>query len=471
MSDDYAKSAKAAELRAKALEADQDELANVQADQAKRLSDAHERADQLVARAGVQMPEREREADDALIEEARRAESAAVERYVAVDQAFAEGLAEDRTYLAARGEARVSWDDLLDPESRELIRERLDRPVRAESLNRGDWITLGVAVGFGVTAVLLDDWIDDQVKRTLGDLHDRHTDLGQGKFGETLRRWDQEGKSLAIDYDRQGIGGAYGVHRVRSAGHDLLRPISAMQQIRAGRFTGHTWENNVRQPVEALWRDAGGLPFKTADGLVGDNGALMLWMKHLTSDFCTPQSLPIPGWTFLHDVPNHTIRSWGAGSYKAGLNLRRLITTGVLSVAAVEVVIRSSVYARTYVEARREDGRGSCRLTPERRWKLDNMLLAGHGIVSAASAGKVAIRWQTDGPAALRHLNLPTIAAATRYALPVMVRYATRNSPQRIYERNERELVANWEAILSESRNEPGPVEDFAALPASGLSL
>ncbi len=92
------------------------------------------------------------------------------------------------------------------------------------------------------------------------------------------------------------------------------------------------------------------------------------------------------------------------------------------------------------------------------------MLLIAHGIVAAASAGKVAIRWTTDGPAALRHLNPAVIAALARYVLPVMARQLKRNDPTAIYERNERDLISGWDTLLTD----PGFVGGVDAFEGSG---
>lgn len=395
----------------------------------------------------------------------------AVTDFVETDAAFTAALEADRAFLSERGIHGDSWDDLLDRDTQDQISENLDRPVAAERMNREDWITLGVAAGFGVTAVLLDDLVDNRAKSALGSLTDRNSTLGGSEFGKAIRRWDRDGKNLAIDFDRQKIGGGMGVHRARSAGHDLLRPLSAIEQIRSGTFTGHRWENKVKIPIRETMRDPGGTPFRQVRDVYGDNGALMLWFKHLSADFCTPQSLPIPGWTFFHDVPNHTVRSFAAESYKAGLNLRRLIVTGIITVAAIEVVIRASVYGRTFFETHGKTGAGSIRLTPERRWKMENMLLAGHGIVAATCAGKVAVEWTASGPAALRHINIPTLLMLTRYAVPVMTRVATRNSQAAKFARNERELTSGWETLLAEPAGFGQSIDAFAELPAADIGL
>jgi hypothetical protein len=296
-----------------------------------------------------------------------------------------------------------------------------------------------VCAGLGAVAVLLDDQIDGFVKDRLCDLHKSTTSLGKTKLGKAVRRWDSESHRLAIDYSGKGIGEPGGIHRVRSTGHDLLRPFDAIRQIRSGEFVGHDWKHNVPVEIAADRPRPGFLPYRQ---IADVNEAILLWLKHLAADFTTDKSLPIPGATHIHDIPNHALRSFGGEAYKAGLNLRSVAVSGMLPVATVELGVRLTVHFRTWRETQ------SASLSPERRAKLGNMLLLSHGIVAGASAGKVAMRWGAEGPVALRHLNVAALGATARFALPAMTRYVRRDDPGLKYERNERELVAGWNALL-----------------------
>jgi hypothetical protein len=126
--------------------------------------------------------------------------------------------------------------------------------------------------------------------------------------------------------------------------------------------------------------------------------------------------------------------------------------------------VRLSVHIRTWRET------GTARLSLERKAKLQNMLLLSHGIVAAASAGKVTVAWRAEGPAALRHLNVAVLAAVARYAIPVMVRYVRRNDPALKYERNERELSAGWDQLL-EDDGFMSAVHAFETQPALAVSF
>ena len=187
---------------------------------------------------------------------------------------------------------------------------------------------------------------------------------GSSQLGQAIRQWDKDGKRLAIDYTGPGIGGPCGVHRVRSSGHDLLRPFSALRQIREGVFEGHHWRGDVLIPVRADRGRPEWAPYRRAEELFDANGAMLLWFQHLAADFTTDKSLPLPGATFLHESTDEAIRRFGAEAYIGGLNLRRVALSGALPVAVVELGVRSSVFIRAWQQA------GSCRMTRSARRSL-----------------------------------------------------------------------------------------------------
>ena len=443
MSDALNERLAAAKLRLVEAEARVVDLDTAQMKRDERLSVLEEAVSGLAAEYGLSLGSG-RQAPLALATDETRTDPVAADPaavYVKSSGEFAAGLRADRAYLIDGGVTAVRWDELLPATEIAAIDAHLRRPVAAEAMNRADLITVGVCAGLGALAVVLDDAIDGFVKDRLCDLHDPKSSLGQSDLGKSIRQWDKDGKNLAIDYSGQGIGGPRGVHRVRSAGHDLLRPFAAIDQIRSGQFQGHRWEDGVRIAVNADRPHPDFAPYRQVGSV---NEAILVWLKHLASDFTTSKSLPIPGATFMHNSPHDALRSIGAESYKGGLNLRRVLISGMLPVATVEAGVRLSVHIRAWRET------GSARLTPERKAKLQNMLLLTHGIVAAASAGKVAIRWQVEGPAALRHLDLAVLGAVARYATPVMVRYLRRNDPALKFERNERELAGGWDQLLQD---------------------
>jgi hypothetical protein len=433
----------AAHHRLESAEHDAAALAAAQAERGRELAALDEQVDRLLARAGISTPAlAATEPPPAVASRPAEEPADPLADHVATSDAFARGLEDDLAYLHANGIDSIAWEDLLDAATLADIDARLRRPVRAESMTAADVRTVRVCASLGIIAVLLDDSIDRTVSDRLCDLHDPASALGSSQLGQAIRQWDKDGKRLAIDYTGPGIGGPHGVHRVRSSGHDLLRPFSALRQIREGAFTGLNWQNNVPVLVNADRGRPEWPPYRQAEELFGANGAMLLWFKHLAADFTTDKSLPLPGATFLQESTDEAIRRFGAEAYIGGLNLRRVALSGALPVAVVELGVRSSVFIRAWQQT------GSCRMTPERTAKLQNMLLLSHGLVAAASAGKVTVCWGDEGPAALRYLNPAAFNAAGRYAIPVAVRFAL-SSESRHSKRIERELAGGWDALAT----------------------
>lgn len=425
------------------LESAEHDAAVLAAEGGRELAALDEQVDTLLARAGITAPAPAATEPPPAVASRPAGEPAdPVTADLATSDAFARGLEDDLAYLHANGISAVAWEDLLDAATLADIDARLRRPVRAEPMTAADVRTVRVCASLGIVAVLLDDSIDRTVRDRLCDLHDPASALGSSQLGQAIRQWDKDGKRLAIDYTGPGIGGPCGVHRVRSSGHGLLRPFSALRQIREGVFEGHHWRGDVLIPVRADRGRPEWAPYRRAEELFDANGAMLLWFKHLAADFTTDKSLPLPGATFLHESTDEAIRRFGAEAYIGGLNLRRVALSGALPVAVVELGVRSSVFIRAWRQT------GSCRMTPECTAKLENMLLLSHGLVAAAGAGKVTVCWDDEGPAALRHLNPAAFKAAGRYAIPVAVRLAG-SSESRSSERIERELAAGWDALAT----------------------
>lgn len=288
---------------------------------------------------------------------------------------------------AERQWTEVDLDAALTPAQRELF-------ARWQSRQRVRWsgadlVAVGLAGVVGMAATWFDMTIDQSVRQRLGMLKD--TDLVKG--------WEKDAKRLAIDYTGPGFGGPG--HRVRSAGHDLGRPLNALRQIRDGQFKGTTWTYGT---AETFVKD---------DGFVMVNSwgeALTLWGKHLAADVVTPMSLPLPGWTLLYERPSRDLRKFAAQAYEGtplgtGLNVRSGLLTPTLSLLTTEAIIRTHVHARAYADT------GSPVLDAGQTALLSELLLCAHGLVGAACLGKTltAGLLTPQGPLAVRHVNVPVL--------------------------------------------------------------
>ena len=77
------------------------------------------------------------------------------------------------------------------------------------------------------------------------------------------------------------------------------------------------------------------------------------------------------------------------------------------------------------------------------------MLLMSHAIVMAVNTGKIAIKCNTEGPLALRDLNIPSIVMTVRYFIPFVYKRMKLNDPVEILIRNARDLDQGYDRILA----------------------
>lgn len=329
--------------------------------------------------------------------------------------------------------AEVDLDTALGPEQRE--RFETWRSHQRLPWSPSDLAIVGVAGLIGVAATIYDTSIDKRIRDRLLQLKDT----------PAFREFEKAGQNLAIDYTGPGFGGP--AHRVRSAGHDLLRPLSALRQIQNGRFEGIEWVDGVRRVVTVTH----GRPVESLPE------ALVLWAKHLAADFVTKTSLPLPGWTLLYELPWRDARKFAHDVYSGtswgdGWNSRNGLLTPSLPVISTEVLIRTHVHARAWNQT------GSPILDAGHRALLEELLLAAHGLVGAAALGKaVALAMSGPGGAlALRHLNMPSLIRTGTLGL------------QALGTRTERRALAapSWDALLSGLR-EPWELREAQEIEAA----
>lgn len=262
-----------------------------------------------------------------------------------------------------------------------------------------DFIVLGFAGAVGTAATVFDTQLDRTVRDALKRL--KNTDLIKG--------WEDGARRLPIDYTGLGVGGPS--HRVKSAGHDLGRPLEALRQIREGVFRGTAWPHGVKTAVtEELptWQVVNSWP-----------EAMILWAKHLAADIVTPMSLPLPGFTKLYEIDHEWLRKFVHAAYQGerplgdGLNVRSGLLTPTLSVMSIEAILRTHMLLRAYRL------RGAVELNTAERALQNELLLAGHGLVGAVALGKATATLLLTKRAglAVRHLNLPVLMRVATLSL------------------------------------------------------
>ncbi|MET8649871.1 hypothetical protein [Nocardia aurea] len=304
-----------------------------------------------------------------------------------------------RREIEGWGEPEIA--DILDP----IALAQLDRWQAAQRLawDGGDLIVVGFCGLVGALANLYDEHVNAAVLGGLSAL----------KNSALLRRWEKHTARLPIDYTGPKFGGP--AHRVRSAGHDIGRFFTALNQIRTGTFEGTWWQDGQRMLAEVTTTRSG-LPFAQAPE---PHLAVALLCKHWVADFVTPMSLPLPGWTLLCEMPDHTLRKFANDAYAGtnsgdGLNLRSGMLTPGLGILATEVLMRTHTHLNAY------HATGTARLTTTTAAKHTEMLLAAHAAAGAISLSKTAAAAIAgENAIAARHLNIPVLMRTGMLALEV----------------------------------------------------
>ncbi|WP_433626426.1 hypothetical protein [Nocardia sp. CA-120079] len=298
----------------------------------------------------------------------------------------------EMTAINDRVRAESGWFDIdFDAALTPVQRAQLEswRARQRIAWDHDDLLAVGVTGVIGALAAWFDSTLDRVVVKSMGPI--RRT--------KRMRAWERAGKRLPIDYTGPGFGGR--AHRVRSAGHDLARPLEALRQIRTGEFRGVRWDHGEKETISVSGR------FRAVESTPE---AFVLWVKHLAADLVTPMSLPLPGSSLLYELDNRDLRKFAHAVYLGpsagnGLNVRSGILTPSLSVLATEVVLRTHVHAKAYVVT------GSADLDERRQRLRGELLLAAHALAGAAAAGKTLSRFvmldDKQRWTALRHMNIP----------------------------------------------------------------
>lgn len=264
-----------------------------------------------------------------------------------------------------------------------------------------DYLAIGAVGVVGLMCCWFDASLDGAVRNRLDDLVD----------GPVIKAAEAGGKRLPIDHMGPGFGGR--AHRIKSAGHDLARPIEAIRQVMDGEFRGVRWQDGVAIEVTESGRFCERLTLPQAMLRLG---------QHLLADVVTEMSLPIPGMSFLYESSNgQALRDFALHSYSGlgrgtGWNLRSGLLTPSMTVLVTEVLMR------TYVHAESLRTTGSAVLSAQEERKRTELLLAAHSLVSAISLGKLAAavaahalagdRLRAVHPSQIRHANIPAMLRA-----------------------------------------------------------
>jgi hypothetical protein len=253
--------------------------------------------------------------------------------------------------------------------------------------------------------------------------------------------------NLPIDYKGPHFGGAY--HRGLSGGHDLLRFLAAIWQIKNGQFLGIRYEYGkpVLEIAGAQPR-VGSTPYATHDWAT----AIILYGLHMAADFFTATSLPVPGATLLREIPNREIRTMVQGAYRGGYNMRHLVgqsvtpfVTGLIIHLYDLLMYRIPNLYKKYVKKKTIEEEAVKGL------KLNEMMSTAHTMVAGINIGKVVITgdWLS--------LNLPQLLTAVTQVYLLGMKTWHRYDIFARVERNQILLDEGWLNLENYCRECPDP--------------
>ncbi|MBE2226869.1 MAG: hypothetical protein IAE93_05990 [Ignavibacteria bacterium] len=353
---------------------------------------------------------------------------------------------ENLLYLEKNNLLDFEFDSLFTKEELIRIERELSSPIAREKWDKWDYLAVFLGSISGIIADFFTGGIDKQLQKWLGNF--KNTDL--------LSNWERTSKA-AIDFQGPGFAGPY--HRGLSSGHDILRILMALWQIKNGTFVGLKQTASGFEWIKTTSNQLG-TSFDTYQGLE----VFLVWCKHIITDFCGPTSLPVPGMSFLIDMPNHEIRKFAIQIYQRGYNLRFLLSQA-LAPALVEIIVRGYLLGREYKDT------GEIQLPTAKKLKTTEMLLLSHALVMAVNVGKVAIQCNAEGPLALKNLNLPSIIMTFRYFIPFVVKRMKLNDPVEILKRNAKELMEGYDKILADLKRDLENDKEFNSFLHDGKQL
>lgn len=272
---------------------------------------------------------------------------------------------------------------LLSQEENAAITAHLQRPTY-ERLIWDKWDLL-VAFGAGLAGAATDVLLATPGKFVEQSMAERKSWLGS--WLESVHQKAPSG--AVIDYQGPHFGGPH--HRGLTTGHDLLRPLEGIRQFMDGVFRGSYYQEGVRHVVETAVNQYG-KPYAP----MGWEAAAIAWVVHNVCDFFSSKSLPIPGTSWISELPSRKLRVFVQRDlYQNGIHLRHL-TLQTLAPLVVEVGVRAYIALRYRKATASEEAI---------RQKRTELLTLGHTLTVAINTGKLVVLKDPT------MLNLPALIA------------------------------------------------------------
>jgi len=328
------------------------------------------------------------------------------------EETWEDSVANSEAFLRSEGICtdNISSIGLLSSKELRELNNYLQRPIYDRiAWDRWDYL---FSFGAGIFGGLVDVVAGTPGKFLQAKMVDQNHWLGN--MMEQIHKYHHKTQPPApIDYMGPKFGGGH--HRGLSSGHDLLRPLSGIKQIKEGKFRGHYFEYGKRILVEKHVSHRG-----TTYNPTPWKEAVVLYLIHMFCDFFSQTSLPIPGTSWLRECSNREVRVFTMDMYKQGINLRHLMLQ-TLSPLTVELLLRV-YFAVRYRQTE----------IPEEDIKLkkSELLLLGHSISTAFNIGKIIIM---NNPLLL---NVPQVIFTSKQLLGFLILEQNRNSFISKYRRN-----------------------------------
>ena len=320
---------------------------------------------------------------------------------------WTDSLSDATLQLSSRGiDAPRSVVELLSEEENKEIGACLDRPLYARIA--WDKCDLLWAFGVGLVGAAIDLVLGTPKHLVQGAMENK--DHWLGAWMERVHKTHPGGAPIDFQgrIDGQSFKGRFGYHRGLSSGHDLFRPLESIRQFKDGVFRGFYWKDGIKYPAASAVNE-NGIPYAP----MGWAAAVVAWLSHMACDFFSSASLPIPGTSWLRELPSHDVRRFVQNSlYQGGIDLRH-VTLQTIAPMAVEIGNRSYVAIRY----RRSDA-------PEDALKQKTMelLALSHTLTVAINVGKIVIM---KNPLML---NVPALLGLLRSVLGLVILEQRRNS-------------------------------------------
>jgi hypothetical protein len=352
------------------------------------------------------------------------------------DEDWEETVSDSEIFLKSEGfdTDNLTSISLLSPEKLKKLNAYLCRPI----YDRIQWDRWDFLFGFGagIAGGLVDVVAGTPGKFLQAKMAD--PDHWLGNMMENIHQYHHHTQpSAPIDYMGSNFGGGH--HRGLSSGHDLLRPLSAIQQIKEGKFSGYYFEYGKKIFFESPISHRG-TPYTPTSW----KEAIVLYLVHMFCDFFSKMSLPIPGTSWLRECSNREIRVFAMDMYKQGINLRHLMLQ-TLAPLTVEIILR--VYFT--IRYRRTEAPDDAK-----KLKKSELLLLGHSISTAFNIGKIIIM---NNPLLL---NVPQVLFTAKQLLGYFLLEQGRNSFIAKYRRNMFEMNEELDDLEAEiAKGIPEPIK------------